>query len=268
MKRNTFARAGAFGLAVGAACFLGCRHPGGPVRNGLPVAGDIPRTELTARQTADLQVAYARSLEKRGEMDQAMTRYQEAVKQDPERGDAWLRLAILHDRAGKATESAEMYRKAIALRPGDPEIFCDVGYSFYLQQRWAEAEMNLRQALALRPDHPRARNNLGLLLARTGRDGEALAEFRKAGCAETDAHANVAFALTLERRWPEARQHYGQALAADPTSKVARGGLASLEVVLAKATSGPAEPSARPDGGVTQASYRTADLPASPEARK
>ena len=31
------------------------------------------------------------------EAEQARVRYLEAVKQDPERGDAWLRLAILHD---------------------------------------------------------------------------------------------------------------------------------------------------------------------------
>lgn len=226
---------GAAVLVIGLAWCAGCRSPGGmEMRSPLPGDGPSPRVDLNARQMADLQVAYARTLEKRGEVEQAQARYQEAVRQDPQRGDAWLRLAILHDREGRFAESADMYRKALASRPGDPEIYCDVGYSFYLQRRWAEAEMNLRQALALRPNHARAHNNLGLLLARTGRDEEALAQFRQAGGGEADSHANLAFALALEGQWPEAKQHYQAALAADPTAKSAKAGMAKLDAALAK----------------------------------
>src|SRR5581483_4349081 len=155
----------------------------------------------------------------------------------------------------------EMYRKALALRPGDPDIFCDVGYSFYLQRRWAEAEMNLRQAIALRPNHARAHNNLGLLLARTGRDAESLAEFRRAGCAEAEARANVAFALSLEGNLPQAREQYRKALAADASSKTARAGLARLEAVLAKASPSGAEAPATSDQAVRPASHWQSAMP-------
>jgi Tfp pilus assembly protein PilF len=192
---------------------------------------------------ADVQVAFGRSLERRGELDQAVARYQEAVKQDPGRADAWRRLAILHDRKGKFDDSAEMYRKALEQRPGDPDLFCDMGYSLYLQGRWAEAEMNLRQAVALRPDHTRAHNNLGMVLARSERADEALAEFREAGCRPAEAHANLAFGLALGGHWPEAKQHYQEALAADPSCVVAKKGLEQLGAVAAKAPRlAPAEP--------------------------
>jgi Flp pilus assembly protein TadD len=236
MTQKRRSRPGLLAVAVAVACLSGCRHSGGPQANDLLDSAPKERGDLTPRQLADVQIGYARSLEKRGEEDQALARYTEAVKQDPDRADAWLRLAIIHDRQGKFTDSAEMYRKALAQRPGDPDIFCNVGYSFYLQQRWGEAEMNLRQAIVLRPNHAQAHNNLGLVLARTRRDEEALAEFRKGGCAPADAHVNLAFALTLERRWPEAREHYRQAMAADESCVAARQGLHRLEAVMATAS--------------------------------
>ena len=82
-----------------------------------------------------------------------MAAYGEAVERDGSRADAYARMAVLHDKQGKFRESAELYRKALSGAPGDPDIFCDMGYSFYLQRRWAEAEMNLRQAIALNREH-------------------------------------------------------------------------------------------------------------------
>jgi Tfp pilus assembly protein PilF len=223
-------------LLLGIAGLAGCQHPDhltGPSEL-LPGLGGN-QAALSAPQVADVQVAFAGSLEKRGEADRAMATYLEALRQDPNRADACLRLATLFDGQGKWEKSAEYYQKALALQPGNPDVYCDVGYSFYLQGRWAEAEMNLRQAIALEPGHRRAHNNLGLVLAHLGRGEEALAAFRRAGCEEASAHSNLAFVLTLERRWPEAQEHYKQALAADPSSAVARKGLQELNKLIAKA---------------------------------
>lgn len=103
-----------------------------------------------------------------------------------------------------------------------------------LQRRWAEAEMNLRQALALTPDHRRAHNNLGLVLAHAGRWDDALVAFGKGGCDPAEAHVNLAFVLTLEHCWPEARTHYEQALALQPASASAKKGLEQLQGLMAK----------------------------------
>ena len=98
-----------------------------------------------------------------------------------------------------------------------------------MQRNWADAGVNLRRALEIRPEFARAHINLGLLLARTYHESEALAEFSKAGCDEVSARCNLAFALTLEERYEEARRQYELALVADPSATAAKKGLATLQ---------------------------------------
>jgi len=256
-------------LAAGALIGLaGCHQvpsrPGAPSPLGF---GNEPKgggRTITPAQEADVQISMGRVAEQQGDLDQAMAAYRAALDRDRRRADAYARLAVLHDKQGKFRESAELYRKALALRPGDPDIFCDMGYSFYLQRRWAEAEMNLRQSLAINPEHRRAHNNLALLLVRDSRLGDALAEFGKAGSDPVQAHMNLAFALTIDQRWESARAEYQRALALDPSSQLAKARLDELNNLLAKR-----EPAAAPDGARRDpALLATATAAAAPPARR
>src|SRR5262249_29159438 len=148
-----------------------------------------------------------------------------ALKLDSSRADACSRLGVLYDQECKFDEAAHWHRKAVAAQPKNPDFLCNLGYSLYLQGNLIDAEKSLRQCLALAPEHARGRNNLGLILARTDRCEEALAEFHRAGCNEADAQTNLAYALTLERRWAEAQACYERALAADSTSTASLKGL-------------------------------------------
>jgi tetratricopeptide (TPR) repeat protein len=220
----------ALGLALAAGCQLAPRRLA-----HSPSAGAEAAPHLSATQAADVQVALAHTLEKRGEAGPAMAAYADALKKDPDRVDALVRLAVLHDRQGEFRESEDLYRRALAARPDDPDLHCNRGYSLYLQQRWAEAEQSLRRAVSLKSDHRRAHNNLGLVLARSGQGAEALEEFHRAGCNKADAHTNLAYGLTLAGEWPEARRHYELALAADPAAQPARKGLRTLAALMKKA---------------------------------
>ncbi|MGO9913871.1 MAG: tetratricopeptide repeat protein [Isosphaeraceae bacterium] len=234
-------------LVVGALIGLtGCQHV--PSRPGVPAPlglGNEPKGggTITPAQEADVQISMGRQAEQQGDFDQAMAAYRAALDRDRRRADAYARMAVLHDKQGKFRESADLYRKALAMRPGDPDIFCDMGYSFYLQRRWAEAEMNLRQSIAINPEHRRAHNNLALLLVRDNRLGDALAEFGRAGNSPVQAHMNLAFALTIVERWESARAEYQRALALDPSSQLAKARLDELNNLLAKR-----EPAAAPEG--------------------
>ena len=142
-------------------------------------------------------------------------------------------------RLGKFNESSPYYEAALKASPGDPEIFCDRGYSLCLQGRDTEAETALRQAIAKKPDMPRAHNNLGLLLGRSGRAPEALTEFRKAGCPEADAELNLAFALGQNRRWSEAKEHVEIARSLGANLPNVKEGVAEIDALIARAEAAP-----------------------------
>jgi Tfp pilus assembly protein PilF len=222
-------------LLIGAA---GCqiadfRDSPGTVRNTS--AGNDPE-RLSDRQVADVQLSLARSLEQQGETTKALDAYREVAQTNRQRSPAIWRMAVLHDRKGNFRESEALYRQALKADPKNPDIHCDFGYSMYLQRRWGEAEDQLRQALTLKPNHRRAHNNLGLLLAQTERNDEALAEFGKSGCEPAEARANLAFVLTMNHRWDDARRQYELALEASPGSEAAKTGLDNLNTLIAKAS--------------------------------
>jgi tetratricopeptide (TPR) repeat protein len=187
---------------------------------------------LNAKQQADLQVAFARSLEKNGAGDQAKAAYEDALKKDPQRADALDRLAVIHARQGQFEQAVALHKKALAIQPRNADFVCNLGYNYYLQQRWAEAEIQFRKAIELAPNHSRAHNNLGLVLARTVRSEQALAAFRRSGCSEADAHSNLAFALSLENSLKEAQEHFARARTLDPASELAEDGLRVVNAQL------------------------------------
>ncbi|MGO8747209.1 MAG: tetratricopeptide repeat protein [Thermoguttaceae bacterium] len=200
-------------------------------------------------------MAMARSLESQGNLDQAIHAYQEVLVNDDQRADAHHRLAILFDRKGDAKAAQEEYQAAIKKDPKNAELYCDLGYSAYLHERYADAGKALGRAIELDPRLTRAHNNLGLLLARTGHPQDALAEFSKAGCSEPAAHANLAFALALQNRCPEAEQEFRYALSRDPSLVTAQQGLQSLHSLSTRAAP---ESTNGPGGGGNQAAVPTA----------
>ena len=222
------------GIALGLALLAGCRSAPHTVPDPNSPAAQEPARSLTGAQVADVQVALARTVEGRGEVQQAAGFYTEAVRKDPTRADAWARLAVLADKEGKFAESEEAHRRALDLQPNDADLHCNRGYSLYLQERWDEAEAALRRAVGLKPDHRRAHNNLGLVMARTGRAAEALVCFRNAGCSSTDAHTNLAYGLTLSGDLSGARAQYELALKQSPASDSIRKRMEQLDVLSAE----------------------------------
>jgi tetratricopeptide (TPR) repeat protein len=161
--------------------FAGCRQMGIPSSNTVDNPGGISSAAAT-----DVQFAMAQSLEQTGKTKEAIAAYQRLATQKG-LSLAMHRLGVLHDQQGEFAKAEKNYRKAIKENPESAELWCDLGYSYYLQEKWEASEQHLRKAIELDPDLVRGHNNLGLLLARLDQRDESLAAFRNA--AEDDQAA-------------------------------------------------------------------------------
>jgi Tfp pilus assembly protein PilF len=180
------------------------------------------------RAARDLKLALAQMLEQQGAAPEAIEAYENVLRSEPGHTAVAHRLAVLLDKSGQSRRAEPYYQACLRATPSDPDLLSDFAYHCYLERRWADAETNLQRALSLNPRHVRARNNLGLVLARTERPREAFDQFAGTGCSTADAHANVAFALAAESRLEDAEQVYKIALQVDPQHQRAREGLMAL----------------------------------------
>jgi type IV pilus biogenesis/stability protein PilW len=90
-------------------------------------------------------------------------------------------LAVEAMTAGRTQDALREYDIALQADPEMPEALMGRGLVYeYGFDKLAEAEADYRKALLVRPRYSEAHNNLGQLLAKTGRYTEALAEFDKA----------------------------------------------------------------------------------------
>lgn len=241
-------------------CFGGCAGSGSERlafwRKEVP-AKTAESSVLDSRQTADVQLALARTAEQQQQWPVAMSIYRQMLAADPKHPDATHRLAVLYDRQGEFEQSTQWFHKALKLKPGDPDVFCDIGYSLYSQGRYTEADVNFRQAIALKPDHARSQNHLGLVLAQQGEREASFAAFRRAHCSPAQAHTNLAVILALNNRTEDARQHLQSARQDHaPSDRGIQEQLEELEVLIANHEPPDSPPSASAEV------YSTAMLPA------
>ena len=219
----------------------GCRAPDGSFRTGFPwtrstrpgmsQAGELSEAPppLRPEQKAEIRLALAISAERQGRTEDAKRAYQEIIQVAPQQVEAHHRLAVLLSREGECQAAEVYYRQALQIEPANARLLGDQGYNYYLQEKWDEAESSLRRAIELDSRLVHARNNLGMLLARTGREQEAMNQFIKAGCDRAQATSNLALAMALEGRIESAREEYQRALQHNPNLKGPRDMLAHLE---------------------------------------
>ena len=125
--------------------------------------------------------------------------------------------------AGQADAAVALYQRWIAAGPLPMRhVACfNLGTLLGALNRPTDAELAYRQAIGYQPDFPHARLNLGHLLERAGRHGDALAQWRAVVDASVPAdlkvHAwnNTGRLLETLRRYPEAEAALRQSLLLD-----------------------------------------------------
>ena len=121
------------------------------------------------------------------DVDEAIVRYGEAIKVDPNYLFAHWNLAYALERQAKLDQALDHYRSAIECTKDRQQLAILHTSVGNILKQMAGSDGNLdgaiaeyRRALGYDPDYYWAHNNLGFALLQTGRVDEAIAEFQKA----------------------------------------------------------------------------------------
>ena len=196
------------------------------------------RKDVTPDQRIHVHIDLGRVFEVQGNLDAALSEYQQALAACEYKGIrhgrsadealAERRIGNVYDRMGRFSQAELHYKKALRFSSRDPRIWNDAGYSYYLQGRWTDAERTLKTGLKMAPDDIRLKTNLGLTLAAAGRTRDALPLLSQYS-GDAVGHANLGFLLAATGQIELARQQYLQALALRPSLDLARRALAQLD---------------------------------------
>jgi tetratricopeptide (TPR) repeat protein len=144
-----------------------------------------------------LRFAVASAAETRGDEQVAIDNYEKLLLEDPSHTKALRRLALLYGKRGSSQKSTELFKAAIENDTRDAELCCDYGYALYLAGSFTEAEKQLKAAIVLEPELNRARNIIGMIMARTDQHELAIREFTCANVPRSEAYANIALAMLI-----------------------------------------------------------------------
>ena len=201
----------------------------------------------------------------RGETEQAISHYREAIALRPHYAEAHYNLARLLVDKGAVDDAIAHYERTLLINPEDAEAHNNLGAALFESGRRAEAIAHYERALEIRPNHagaslnlanalvlkgdidgaivryvaglasspdqPEAQYNVANALLRKGRTDEAIVHYKKAielMPQNADAHANLGSALLQKNQIADAIAEYRSALAIAPQNRPAQTNLAWL----------------------------------------
>jgi len=143
-----------------------------------------------------------------GDLTAAVHSFRQAVRIDPDFGEAYGDLGAALGNQGAWQESAAAHRRALELLPGQLEASYNLGVALCMLEDYAGSEEHFRHVLRLTPDNPDPRYRLGVALAQQSKCGEALNAFELVIAKDpthAEAHAMAARELVHFKRDAEAR---------------------------------------------------------------
>ena len=115
-----------------------------------------------------------------GSVPAALRAFQQVVRENPAREEAWSTLAYLHAQKGEFSEAIPAFERALALKPDDASLSFNAAFAMQRAGDHARAMELMQRAITLDPKLDRAWYGLGLSLAHVGRYEEAVAKFSEA----------------------------------------------------------------------------------------
>jgi serine/threonine-protein kinase len=200
---------------------------------------DAVRYYIAARSLRpEIAHSLAHALERKGEVDQAITVFQDLARIRTGDGRHLACLGIALKARGRSYEARKALdaaivdlRGATARRQGRSSDHVSLGMAFQHSGQLDAATVEYRTALRLQPRSPTAHNDLGNVLKDQGKLGEAIIEYQMAlGNTPTfaGAHTSLAVALYLQGKLHEAIVEFREAIRVEPGNATAYVNLGAL----------------------------------------
>lgn len=167
------------------------------IRIGMGLATDIPELELISMERAAPQP--------NADAELIQEKFSQAVKLAGE---------------GQLDEAEVLFNEILALQPGIPEVYRNLGYIYAQRKDWAQAEQNYLSALDLRPGDPSFTASLAQMYQDSGQEDKAIELMNQAAAANPEdakAQLNQGIFLLSSGQSVEAQAAFESALAADPS---------------------------------------------------
>ena len=147
------------------------------------------------------------------------TLWQDTLAKNPACWMAHINLANVLNEKGQVDEAIRQYQEALRLQPNNADAHYNIGTGLLSKGRTDEAITQFKEALRVQPDHVNAHINLGFALLRKGQVTEAISLFREALRLKSNdplAHYNLGIALERNGQMDEAISQYQEALSLKP----------------------------------------------------
>jgi tetratricopeptide (TPR) repeat protein len=172
-----------------------------------------------------------------GKLTEAIDRFKEAVRLDPDYAMARNELGLALEQAGRIDEAIQQYEQALRLRSDMAEAHYNLGTAFVLTDNLDAAIRQFQEVLRLQPNRREAYYNIGEILLARGRIQEAIGQYEQAlriDPADAEAHGKLGNALAQSGKLDDAITHFEEALRLEPESASAHNGLANALMLHGK----------------------------------
>jgi tetratricopeptide (TPR) repeat protein len=177
------------------------------------------------------------SLLRRGELQQAYAKMNEAIRIAPNFGEAYLALGMYYFKTKDMNTAEAMFKKALRLQPEDGSLYARLGDIHAQRGQLEKAKSLYLRSLTLGPADPEVLNNLAILYAQVPDLDKAASYYRRAIAAKDDfaeAHYGLAFIRYRQGKLEESLEEINRLLEMKPDFPLAFQLLASVYEALGR----------------------------------
>ncbi len=137
-----------FVLLTGLVGVTGCATPGGSTGSGFSQEVITPSDEPEVRRRARIRLELAVNYFEMGKATVALDEVKQSLVNDPTYADAYNLRGLIYMRLNDMAQAEDSFRRALSLRPSDPNVLHNHAWLLCQQQKYAEADKQFALVLA------------------------------------------------------------------------------------------------------------------------